>query len=252
MKKTTAALLLTGVAGSAYAAPAFDRPGAGFNPEVLAPGSMIWEQGLPDVTRNKEDGTTSTLYQYDSRLRLGLTDQLEVQFFGDPYRRMTTSGAGDVDGPGNAGIALKMNIPTRNERASFGVMTSVEFNTGKAAFRNYGSDGKEARSVYLGVTGGWELNDRQSVAAYLDVTRTDEDDVYTFSPSWQTTLDEDWALYLEYKVSFGDLDDEDHLAGGGVTWMVTDKLQLDLYSDFGITSDSTDYESGFGVSYLIR
>lgn len=252
MKKITATLLLMGFAGSAHAAPAFDRPGTGFNPDVLAPGSIVWEQGLPDMTRNKADGTTTTLYQYDSRLRIGVAKHLEVQLFGDIHNQLRVSGGDDADGPGNSGIAIKVSLPLQSATTHVGLLASVDFNTGEAAFRNYGSDGKEARGVYLGVTSSWDLSDSQSLAGYLDITRIHEDDVYTFSPSWQTALNENWGAYVEYKISFGDLDHNDHLAGGGFTWMATEKLQLDLYSNFGITSDSTDYESGFGVSYLFR
>lgn len=255
MKYTTATLLLAGFTSSAFAAPGFDRPGTAFNPQVLDPGSIVWEQGLPDITRNEANGITETLYEYDSRLRLGVSRNLEVQVFGNPYAQLRTSGHGHsdtIDGPGNTGVAVKLTLPTQSPDTQLGVMASAEFNTGKAAFRNYDRDGDDHNSYYLGVTGSRDLSDSQSAALYLDVTRVGDDNVYTFSPSWSTALNDRWGAYLEYKVAFGDVDDNDHLAGGGVTWMVTDRLQLDLFSDFGVTSDSTDYESGFGVAYLIR
>ena len=255
MKKIITALVLMGCAGNALAAPAFGRPGTAFNPEVLEPGSVAWEQGLPDVTRNKADGITETLYQYDTHLRFGITPHLELQLLGNPYNQYRVSGHGNadsVDGPGNTGVAVKVNLPTQSELTHVGVLASLDFNTGKPAFRDYDSDGKEARSAYLGVTVSRDLDADQAITGYLDVTHTHDDDVYTFSPSWSTALSDDWGAYLEYKVSFGDIEDNDQLAGGGFTWLVTDRLQLDIYSDFGLTSDSTDYESGFGFAYLVR
>ena len=42
-------------------APAFDRPGLAFAPAVLPQGSFDWEQGLPDVERDRSDGERTTL-----------------------------------------------------------------------------------------------------------------------------------------------------------------------------------------------
>src|SRR3546814_17506691 len=114
MQRTTTAILLMGLAGSALAAPGFDRPGTAFNPEVLAPGSIAWEQGLPDITQDKSNGVTTTLHQYDSRLRLGLVKHLEVQIYGDPYAQLKTTGQDKADGAGNTGVAFKVSLPTQN------------------------------------------------------------------------------------------------------------------------------------------
>ena len=45
-------------AGAAFADEPveFDRPGTGFSASVLAPGSVVWEQGLPDSERDAGDG----------------------------------------------------------------------------------------------------------------------------------------------------------------------------------------------------
>lgn len=253
MKRTTTTLLLMGLTGTALAAPGFDRPGTAFNPDVLAPGSIAWEQGLPDVTKNKSNGVTEITSQYDSRLRIGLVKHLEVQLFGNPYEVHKTDGVGDdADGPGNAGLAFKVSLPTQSEGVHVGMLASLEFNTGKYWSHNYDSEGKEARTGMFGITSSWDLSDKQSVAVYGDITRTHKDDVYTFSPSWSYSINDAWGAYVEYKVSFGDLDANDNLAGGGVTWMASNNLQLDLYSNFGLTDDSTDLEAGFGVSWLIR
>lgn len=241
-----------GLAGSAMAAPGFDRPGTSFNPEVLAPGSIAWEQGLPDVTKDEANGITTTLHQYDSRLRLGLVKHLEMQIYGDPYAQLKTTGQDKADGAGNTGVAFKVSLPTQNDGVQVGLLASLDLNTGKPWFRNYDSNGKRARASQFGITSSWDLSDTQSFSLYGDITRIHKDDVYTFSPSWSIAINDAWGAYVEYKVSFGDQDANNNLAGGGVTWMATDKLQLDIYSNFGLTDASTDLESGFGLSYLFR
>lgn len=252
MQRTTTAILLMGLAGSAMAAPGFDRPGTSFNPEVLAPGSIAWEQGLPDITKDKSNGITTTRAQYDTRLRFGFARHFEAQVYSDIYNILTQTYQDNVRGSGNTGIAIKANLPTQNSGTKVGIMAAVDFNSGKSKFRNTGENGKPARAAHFGVTSSWELNDTQSFALYGDITRIDKNDVYTFSPSWSIAINDTWGAYAEYKVSFGDLPANDNLAGGGVTWMATNKMQLDFYSNFGLTDDSTDLEAGFGLSYLFR
>ena len=252
MKSFAATLALLGLAGSTFAAPGFDRPGTAFNPEVLAPGSIAWEQALPDVTRDKSGGVSTTLADYDSRLRFGLAKHLEVQVYGTPYAILSQTGNDATDGPGNTGLAFKVSLPTQSNDLHVGLMAALDFNTGKHWFRNIDNNGKEARQAYVGLTSSWNLGERQSFSLYGDLTRIHKDDVYTFSPSWNYAINDAWGAYLEYKVSFGDQPDNDNLAGGGLTWMATDKLQLDVYSNVGLTSASTDLEAGFGLSWLIR
>ena len=61
-------------AGAAFADEPveFDRPGTGFSASVLAPGSVVWEQGLPDSERDAGDGVRTTTHTFDSVLRIGL------------------------------------------------------------------------------------------------------------------------------------------------------------------------------------
>lgn len=243
--------VLLSLAVGAVASPAFDRPGTAFNPVLLEPGSLVWEQGLPDVTRDEVNNNTVTNYAYHSSLRFGVAKYLEVQLSGNPYQELKTSGNDSADGPGNFSLAVKTALPTQSDKVNVGLMASVEFNSGKPWFRNYGGDGEEARSATFGITSSWQLTERQAFTGYLDITRIDKNDVYTFSPSWSFDINDSWGAFVEYKVSFGDLAHNDNLLGGGVTWLLTDKLQLDLYSDFGITDNSTDLEAGFGVSYAI-
>jgi len=55
--------------------PAFDRPGIAFSTGTLPARSVTWEQGLPDFARTSDGGTDSTLYAFDSTLRVGLTEE---------------------------------------------------------------------------------------------------------------------------------------------------------------------------------
>jgi hypothetical protein len=42
------------------------------------------------------------------------------------------------------------------------------------------------------------------------------------------------------------------LAGGGLTWLLHDRVQLDLSIDGGLTRSSPDMLAGFGVSVFFK
>jgi hypothetical protein len=42
------------------------------------------------------------------------------------------------------------------------------------------------------------------------------------------------------------------VAGGGLAWMVTPTVQLDLSVDVGVTAHAPDAQGGFGVSKFLR
>jgi len=71
--------LLVAAAPARAENPGFDRPGYGFTPGVLAAGEAILEQGLPDWSRDRQDGVTVSQYTADSLLRIGLGGPLEMQ-----------------------------------------------------------------------------------------------------------------------------------------------------------------------------
>ena len=59
--KFCAAITLLACMGVAQAeTPAFDRPGIAFSVTTLPAGSLSWEQGLPDLSRDRSDGITES------------------------------------------------------------------------------------------------------------------------------------------------------------------------------------------------
>ena len=52
------AALLAGMGSAQADTPAFDRPGIAFSVTTLPAGTVSWEQGLPDLSRNRDEGIT--------------------------------------------------------------------------------------------------------------------------------------------------------------------------------------------------
>ncbi|MEE7567205.1 transporter [Xanthomonas sp. Kuri4-3] len=223
--------------------PSFDRPGIGFATEVLAPGGIAWEQGLPDYTRDRQDGVRSEQYVADSLLRVGLGANLELQLGSDSYAWLHEGGA-HTHGGGDSHVALKLQLPSQQDSFSWAVLGTYTVPTGKPAL----SDGGHARE--LGVTGAWDLAQGRSVSLYADYEDDDQGHTWTFSPSYTFYDDTRFSSYVEAGLSTGT--EHDRVAGAGGIWKLSDAVQLDLSFLRGLTAASPDWQAGFGVAFAFR
>lgn len=245
MKRVLACLLLSIVTTSAHAdTPAFDRPGIAFSTQTLPAGSMSWEQGLPDAVHNDDQGTQSTLYSADTRIRVGLATNLELQVADSLYNRLRTRSEGDSTvehGASDLNLALKVALPS-SQNISWALLGGISFATGANAFTNDTQQYSLAASVNV------HLNDAYATGFYVGATRSGKDNAYTLSPNFSFPLSAKLGGYVEAGYTFGDHIDKNEVAGGGLAWMASDRLQLDLYALHGLTARSTDLQAGFGVS----
>ena len=229
--------------------PAFDRPGIGFSPTVLPRGGFAWEQGLPDYFRNDSDGVTEKLYSASSRARFGVTDRWEIQAAAPLYARLEIDGSdGDssVSGIGDLAVAAKVQLTSGEGRFNAGLLGTVVFPTGKEEL----SLGTELYS--LGGSVDWALSDSQSLAFYANVDVLDGDAFWIVSPSWSYSLTENLSGYIEYGYVFAAHGEPaDQSAGVGITWMVAENIQLDIYGLWGLTSESLDATMGCGFSIFV-
>lgn len=230
------------------AAPAFDRPGLGFSAESLPRGGVALELGLPDYERDRDDdGTLSTQFGSDLRLRVGLGADLELQLFGNPWNRLreaprnapstTTRGAGDT------GIALKYALPVGSDRHALAVLASSSFDTGSRAF------GEGGTQYELGASYEYTFNERWTGALYANATRGAGEDAFTWSPSLNLALTDTVTGFLEAGFTHTNGEPSTSVAGAGLTWRVTPRTQLDASVDLGLDRNSPDVQAGLGVSF---
>lgn len=227
--------------------PAFDRPGIGFSVTTLPVRTFAWEQGLPDMTRERSGGVTETLYSADALFRAGLTDNLELQISHAPYNYLRAGGRDqvqEIEGASGTGISLKYALPDLDKSLSWAVLGGSTIDTGDSPFS------PEDTTHTLGTTLEWELRNGNSGSLYFNIDRTDGESAFTVSPAYNVTINECTGAYLELGyINFEER--EEILGGGGITWMANDIVQLDIYADFGLNSDSTDVEAGLGFSVFI-
>jgi hypothetical protein len=224
--------------------PSFDRPGIAFSTQTLPAGSLDWEQGLPDVVRNNDQGTESTLYSADTRIRVGLTSKLELQIADSLYNHMQTRTADTVTtdhGVSDLTLALKLAMPA-TQNISWALLGGVSLTTGQAPFTS------DTQQYLVAVSANVRLDDSYAVGMYAGINRAGHDNTYMLAPNVSFSLSTSLGGYLEAGYTFGDHIDKVEVAGGGLAWMVSDRVQLDIYALLGLTDRSTDLQTGFGLS----
>ncbi|MBB3806186.1 hypothetical protein FHR51_002338 [Xanthomonas arboricola] len=222
--------------------PAFDRPGIPFAAEVLQPGAFAWEQGLPDASTDRTDGQRTTLYTADTVLRLGLSQQVELQLGSDSYN-WQHGGGQRVRGGGDSHIGLKVALPSRSDSFHWAALGTYSVPTGSPAF----SDGY-ARE--LGVTASWDLAQQRAFALYVNYARDDEGHTWTFAPNYTFFSGEHFSSYVEAGFDTGS--EHSRVAGAGGAWQLPHAMQLDVSVLRGLTSESPDWQGGVGLSIAFQ
>ncbi|HEU0198464.1 MAG TPA: hypothetical protein VFQ88_14800 [Nevskiaceae bacterium] len=215
--------------------PGFDRPGLGFAPAVLQAGDVIWEQGLPDWSES--DGTS--LYTADTLLRLGIGGPFEAQL-GTSYNHVHGAGV-DAWGRGDTSLGLKF-APAARGALSWGVLGTVEFTDGAQAFRG-------GRPQYaLGGVINWQLDELDSVGTFVENVQSAGEGSQLVAMNAGRALTDTVGAYVEaawlHDAGAGD----GTMGGGGLTWMVTPRVQLDASFRHRLSGEADTWEAGFGVS----
>lgn len=246
-----ATLVLTSTSAAAQTSesaepPAFDRPGISFSTDTLPRGAFAWEQGLPDFERNDDRGTRSRLYSANTNLRLGLSERVELQLATSAYNRLSErdgDGRRSRHGAGDTGLAVKLALPSSHEAFSWAVLGAVTAASGERDFSN------GATQYTLGTTLGYDFNERVAGALYFNLDRSDGANTWTWSPSLSFALSDRTAVYVEAGMSRSEHASTSSVAGGGVTWMATPRVQLDASFDVGLDRNSPDLQGGLGASF---
>lgn len=242
-RKPVAALVAMLAAATAQAdTPAFDRPGIAFSTTTLPRGGVSWEQGLPDFQRDDDGGVRITQYSADTNLRIGLADGVEVQLSGSPFNMARARGGPTEHGAGDSGVAVKLALPSGAGKFSWAVLAGATFDTGARAFTNGDTQ------YSLVTTFGYDVSDAVSSSLYLAANRSDGATTWAWSPSVGFAIDARFGAFVEAGFDYPEHGPATRIAGGGITWMATPRLQLDLSVDFGLNDAAPDAQGGVGFS----
>ena len=237
--------LILSVPALCGAAPPFERPSLGLNPDTLRDNNMALEVGLPDATLDQRGDTDTTTLAVPTLIRLRLVNRLELQAAITGYRfeqTKTDSSDNEQDGMGNSAVGAKFAL-YRGPMFRAAVAGGVLIDTASDAFSNNEDGG------YAAMSGGWWMDDLHQIQLSARYEEKGKDRTITVVPSWHARLNDTWAVFLDAGLTHNtENGDDNNRAGGGVTWMLTPTLQADLYGRGGLDSDSVDSEAGMGLA----
>lgn len=239
MRRFTLALCLAIVACAPAVAqvkdnPGYDRPGLGFTPAVLQAGDVTLEQGAPDWSRADGASTWTT----DSVLRMGIGHDLELQL-GSGWNWLDAPGAA-TNGRSDSVLGLKF-APSAHGNFSWGLLGSVEFTDGARAFRGH------RRRYVLGASFNWQHGEDRSTGVYAEVSRGDTDSrLLAVNEGWSLTPA--LGLYVEAAAQHVEGNGYGGLAGAGLSWQVTPRVQLDIGARHRVAGHADTWQGGMGVS----
>lgn len=243
-------LVFMAMASNSFAdTPAFDRPGISFSTTTIPPGSFSFEQGLPDFQHSSSDNVKNILYSTTTNLRIGLSKSLELQVNTAllNYLKVETPDVSySINGYGDSSIAIKMTQPSFSRTLSWAILGGVTFAIGDAPFS------EEATQYDLGTTINIDLNETFSTAFYINLTHSNNQSTYTFSPSLGFAATDIIGMYVEAGIKNTTQNLHNAVVGGGITWMITPIMQLDISANLGLNRKNTDIQGGFGISVFIE
>ncbi|MFZ0870163.1 MAG: transporter [Rhodanobacter sp.] len=225
--------------------PGYDRPGYGFTPVVLGAGDVTLEQGLGDWNLDRQDDIRSSLFTADSLLRVGIGGPLELQLGGSTFNYLQQTGSGtdfSSHGHGDSNLAIKLALPSSNQAFTWGLLGSVEFTDGAKAFRN------DDRQYLFGAQFNYQLNERNQLGAYLQDVRAGGNDSTTVALSDNVALTKTLTAYVEAALLHAPDQGSGTVAGGGLAWMVSPRVQLDAGFDRRLDGAAPEWQANLGVS----
>jgi hypothetical protein len=225
--------------------PGYDRPGYGFTPVVLGAGDVTLEQGLGDWNVDRQDGIRSSLFTADSLLRVGIGGPLELQLGGSPFNYLKQTGSGtdfSSHGHGDSNLAIKLALPSSNQAFTWGLLGSVEFTDGAKAFRN------DSRQYLFGAQFNYQVDERNQLGAYLQDVRAGGNDSTTIALSDNVALTKTLTAYVEAALLHMAGQASGTVAGGGLAWVVSPRVQLDAGFDRRLGGAAPEWQVNFGAS----
>jgi hypothetical protein len=230
-----------------------DRPGILFSIPTVKPHVLQVELGIPSVTIANGGGTDFRSTSLVGLIRYGLTDRFELRLGSPVYTgtRVTSGGSRFTDhGFGDVEVGAKWRpVDNAGARPSLVLIPSVIVPVGEKGF-------SAERPVYqLNVMAEWALTKDWSADALAGFLNGPEDrgryGQETFAVLLGRSLPSPkWSAYGEAAYILTNLDgaSDSSFLGGGIKYLVSNDLQLDLSFDRGLTAGSPDWLFGLGLS----
>ena len=220
-----------------------DRPDFTESTSAVAPGRVQIESGLTFTSRETDDALEAP----EALFRIGLADRLELRLEAPSY---TWADAGD-DGLGDSSLGFKLELAEqRGARPALAVIGLVGLPTGDSDLT---TDHLQPGAI---LAASWDLP--HELALGLNAGATSADDgagdnfsEYSASVALGFPLAGDLSGFIEYYGLYrsGGGGGPEHVVDGGLTYLVSPDVQLDVFVGAGLSDHAPDWLVGAGVSF---
>jgi hypothetical protein len=241
-----------------------DRPDTTESPYTVDAGHVQFELSFFDYARNDDDGVrTESIAVLPANVKLGLLNNVDVQFVFTPYAREETDGDGadsDEVAEGfsdDTQVRLKINLWGNDGPApglgdtAFALMPFVKFPTGSDELSNGHVEGGVILPLAVSLPGGVNLG----LMAEVDLVYNEADDGYGVDFVHTATLGRDLVGALAGYVEYIGVAPHDTggtyqaIASGGLTYAVTEDWVLDVGGTVGLSDTADDFTVFAGTSF---
>jgi len=222
-----------------------DRPGFLFSSLVVSHRVFQTELGLPAVTLIESDDVEIRSTSVVGLVRYGVSENFELRLGGPIYTETRTdSGYGDLE------VGAKWHlVDNQDGRPSFALIPSVILPTGEDGFT------ADDPVYQLNAMAEWTLESGWGISAlggYLNGPSGDDrynQEILAFGAG-RSLPSPAWSAYGEvaYVTTDAQGASDASFAGGGLKYLVSDDVQLDVSFDRGLTGDSPDWLFGLGLA----
>ena len=233
-----------------------DRPDKTESPHTVDAGHIQIEMDLATYTRDKEDGVrTETLDILPFNFKIGLTNQSDIQFVYGSYSRVHVEGPDGLKttdaGAGDLVIRYKQNLwGNDGGKTAFGLMPFVKIPTSTLEDANDSVEGGLIVPLAIELGKGINLGMMTEVDILRDSTDTGYEPTFVNSATMSFELTKKLGLYTEVYTERSAEDGARTIVtlDAGITYAVTDNLQLDTGVAVGVTDAADDFNVFAGLS----
>jgi hypothetical protein len=233
-----------------------DRPDQTEGPFTVDAGHIQLEMDFFTLTydRHSPDGTRSETWNVAPiNARIGLCNRVELDLILDNYVNVRTREGRVTDrtsGFGDITTRLKINFwGNDGGTTAFGIIPFVKLPLDASNLRNGRTEGGVILPFNISLPGGWGVG-MMTEADFVSDDRGGYDTEWVNSISVSRNLTKQLGAYVEFFSVVGTAPgfDWQGQADVGVTFAVTDNLQLDCGCNFGLTKSAPDFQPFAGIS----
>ena len=221
-----------------------DRPDATESPLTVDAGHFVIEASIFDWRRNDGSHTHTMM---STNLKIGLTNDTDLQVVFDTYAWEDPKVGNDVEGFGDVQLRLKYNLwGNDGGNSALALFPFVKIPT-SAQFSNDEWEGGLIIPYATELSGGIGLGLMAEFDVVYDAVGKDHDIEFLHSAVLGFDLSERVGSFVEYVGIEGDPSYKAYGAGG-FTYSVNEDLILDLGAQVGLNSSAEDFGAFFGFT----